>query len=231
MKLDPDSEVGKVAAQLLPVMASLSQSEADCAAVLGELTTRVVSADPQVLTFAITFAAKDGEAVRMQFQFEGTRFRTVAGKGNDHAPASRAARKAVSFFTSEEAAVLELVGRQYQMAFGYQFVETPAGLARNLSTNLIGVSTDLRTVLRTFLDSPALAKRRLANSAAPATCGRNLCGPGGSHQHGANSAMADRGPAATEDQRNSVQVHRRRRSPRNRDRGDSRPGDSVGKAR
>ena len=157
MKLDPGSDAGKLAIQLLPVVAALSQSEADCAAVLGELTNRVVSAEPQVLTFETSFSAKDGEPVRMQFQFEGTRFRMAYWKGKRPRAGFQSGPEGCQFFTSEEAVVLELIGRQYQMAFGYQFVETPGGLARNLSTNLVGASTDLRTVMRTFLESPALA--------------------------------------------------------------------------
>lgn len=157
VKLDSESETGQLAIQLLPVVAALSQSEADCAAVLGELTNRVVNAEPQVLTFETSFPAKDGEKVRMQFQFEGTRFRMVCWKGKRPRAGFQSGPEGCQFFTSEEAAVLELTGRQYQLAVGYQFAETPAGMAKNLSTNLVGASTDLRTVMRTFLESPALA--------------------------------------------------------------------------
>lgn len=157
VKLDAESDAGKIASQLLPVVTNLSQSEADCTAVLDELTQRVMKAAPQVLSFEVSFSAKDGEPVRMQFQFEGSQFRMACWKRNRPRAGFQSNPEGCQFFTDEEATVLELAGRQYQMAFGYQFVETTGGLARNLTTNLGADNHDLRFSLRHFLDSPALA--------------------------------------------------------------------------
>lgn len=157
VKLDAKSDAGAVAERLIPVINTLAQSEADCAAVLDELTNRVVKESPQALSLEAAFLAKDGEPIRMQIQFEGPRFRMVCWKGKRPRAGFQSGPESCKFFTDEEAAVLELMGHQYQPAVLIQFVESPAGLAKHMTSNLVTVPPDLRTSVRSFLESPALA--------------------------------------------------------------------------
>ncbi len=156
VKLDAKSDAGAVAARLIPVINSLTQSEADYAAVLDELTNRVVQESPQALSLEAAFLAKDGEPIRMQIQFEGPRFRMVCWKGKRPRAGFQSGPESCKFFTDDEATVLELMGRQYQPAVMIQFIESPAGLAKHMTSNLVTAPPDLRTTVRSFLESPAL---------------------------------------------------------------------------
>lgn len=157
VKLDAKSDEGAVAARLIPVIGSMTQSEADSAAVLDELTNRVVKEAPQVLSLEASFLAKDGEPIRMQIQFEGPRFRMVCWKGKRPRAGFQSGPESCKFFTDDEATVLELMGRQYQPAVMIQFMESPAGLAKHMTSNLVTAPPDLRTTVKSFLESPALA--------------------------------------------------------------------------
>ncbi len=157
VQLDPGTDAGKVAARLLPVLDVLPQSEADCLTVLDELTNRVIQTSPQVLTLESTFEAKDGEPVRIQIQFEGPRFRMVCWKGKHPRVGFQNGPESCQFFTTDEAATLELMGRQYQPALVFQLTDKAVGLGFHLNANLVSAPPDLTAVIRSFLESTCFA--------------------------------------------------------------------------
>ncbi len=158
VQLDPDSEIGLLAKRLLPVVGALAQSEVDCAAVMDELTSRVLKATPQVLTFESSFLAKDGEQFRVQIQFEGSRFRMVRWKGKRPHAGFQSSPDSCQFFGKDEATILELAGRQYQPAVVFHLTDGTGGLGYSMAANLVPASLDLRDVVRSFLESPTTVR-------------------------------------------------------------------------
>ncbi len=157
VELEADSEFGALAKRLLPVIDTLSHSEADSATVLDEATNRLIKSDPDALLLEASFLAKDGQPIRLQYQFDGPHFRAVCWKGKQPRAGFQNSADRCRFFTKEESAILELAGNQYQPTITFQLNETSGGLGFGFNANLGLTPPELKSVLRLFLESPALA--------------------------------------------------------------------------